>query len=60
MINVFNPGDDKYNLTSHFGEDISQYKGQYRSLHIVKSRNTGCPLHLRTRFDGKNLKIKEL
>lgn len=62
VLTIFNPADDKYNLSTHFGKNIMHYKDNqnYRSLHLVDSRDAPCPLHLATFFKGGNLKIKEL
>ena len=57
VLTVFNPGDDKYNLRTHFKEPIPE---NYRSLHLVDSRTCPTPMHYRTLFDGKNIRVKEL
>jgi hypothetical protein len=45
LITLFNPKDEKYNIKKHFGTDITEIEG-YRSLHLVESRDTECPMHL--------------
>lgn len=60
IMTLFNPLNEKYNLRTHFGQSLVQYKGLYRSLHLVMARNAESPVHFSSIFDGKNLKIKEL
>lgn len=62
VLTIFNPCDDKYNLSSHFDEDLDKYKptNNYRTVHLVDSRFAPCPLHLGTTFKGGNLQIKEI
>ena len=50
IFTLFNPKDEKYNLNTHFGIPIPNEN--YRSLHLVQSRDTECPLHLRMEFYG--------
>lgn len=61
VVTIFNPCDDKYNLSSHFGVTLDKYKddNNYRTVHLVDSRFAPCPLHLSTTFKGGNLQIKE-
>lgn len=51
LLTLFNPADEKYNLKKHFGLDISRYNN-YRSLHLVFSRDTECPKHLQMQMEG--------
>jgi len=51
LITLFNPRDEKYNLDNHFGIDLSQYPN-YRSIHLVFSRDTECPKHMCTEMAG--------
>lgn len=51
LITLFNPHDEKYNIKKHFGLDISDIPN-YRSVHLVESRDTDCPQHLKTKFYG--------
>lgn len=62
VLTIFNPLDDKYNLSTHFGRDLSPYKmtNDFRSVHLTDSRFAPCPLHLGTTFKGGNLQIKEI
>lgn len=62
VLTIFNPCDDKYNLSSHFGVNLEPYKdsNNYRTVHLTDSRFAPCPLHLSTTFKGGNLQIKEI
>lgn len=51
LITLFNPKDEKYNLDTHFGLDLSAYPN-YRSIHLVFSRDTECPKHLQAQMQG--------
>lgn len=51
LMTLFNPHDEKYNLTKHMGVDLSQYPN-YRSLHITESRYTQCPVHIQLNMYG--------
>lgn len=51
VITLFNPQDEKYNITKHFGIELENYPN-YRSIHLVESRNTPCPMHLSTQMFG--------
>lgn len=55
VITMFNPHDEKFGLKKHFGYILENYPN-YRSLHIVESRDTLCPQHIRINmFGGTNL-----
>jgi len=60
LITMFNPNDDKYNLTKHFGMQLVDDKTKkvlhprYRSIHLVDSRDTECPKHIRVDMNGAN------
>lgn len=60
VITLFNPADDKYNLTTHFGKKFREYGKGYRTMHLASSRYAECPQHWGTLFDGKNIRIKEI
>lgn len=51
MITIFNPQDEKYKITKHFGLELAEYPN-YRSIHLVESRDTECPVHLQTNMFG--------
>jgi hypothetical protein len=55
LMTMFNPNDEKYGLEKHFGYTLANYPN-YRSIHIVESRDTECPLHIQTNmFGGVNM-----
>lgn len=51
FLTLFNPADEKYNLDTHFGIRLDEYP-DYRSLHLVESRDTECPKHLQLQMYG--------
>lgn len=51
LMTLFNPHDEKYNLTEHFGVQLQDYP-KYRSLHITESRYTECPVHIQLNMFG--------
>jgi hypothetical protein len=51
LITLFNPLDEKYKLKKHFNIDLNKYPN-YRSIHLVESRDTPCPTHIRANFYG--------
>jgi hypothetical protein len=51
VITLFNPTDEKYGLTTHFGHNLNEYPN-YRSIHLVESRDTECPMHLAVQMYG--------
>jgi len=59
VISVFNPNVFKH-LTEHQGYNLNFYRGTYRSLHVLASRYTECPLNLAVTFDFKTGMWKEL
>ena len=53
LITMFNPNDEKYNLTKHMGIDLTNpTNSNYRSIHLVDSRNTEAPIHIQTKMIG--------
>lgn len=53
LLTMFNPNDEKYNLDKHFGVDLTdEGNSNYRSLHLVESRQTECPQHIQIRMFG--------
>jgi hypothetical protein len=53
VLTMMNPNDDKYKLSRHFDLDISHNAyPNYRSLHLIESRDTECPVHLRVNMFG--------
>lgn len=51
LITMFNPNDEKYNLTKHFGVNNREYP-DYVSIHIAESRKTESPQHIQNRMIG--------
>lgn len=51
MITIFNPQDEKYKIRKHFGLELEGYP-YYRSVHLVESRDTECPVHLQVNMFG--------
>lgn len=58
VITLFNPRDEKYNLTKHFGTELEEYPN-YRSIHIVESRDSVCPSHFKANMYG-NINMFEM
>lgn len=56
LMTLFNPNDEKYNLTRHFGVELSNYPN-YRSLHITEARYAeNIPAHIQLNmYGGLNL-----
>lgn len=56
VITMFNPNDDKFNLNKHFGVQLKHgtkiLYPKYRSLHLVESRHTECPIHIQIEMFG--------
>lgn len=59
LITLFNPTDEKYGLQQHFGLPLINYPN-YRSVHIVDSRDTPCPQHIQTEFYHGALVVKQI
>lgn len=58
LFTLFNPNDDKYNLTNHFGKKIKdEYNNilypNMRTLHLVESRHVEAPKHFRLLMNPK-------
>lgn len=51
LFTLFNPRDEKYKIDKHFGLDLKNYP-KYRSIHLVESRDTECPIHFATNMYG--------
>lgn len=53
LLTMFNPNDEKYNLTKHMGVDLSDpSNSKYRSIHLVESRYTEAPSHIQVKMHG--------
>ena len=62
---MFNPNDERYNLTKHFGATIRDSHGNeiypnLRTLHLVESRNAPYPQHFRLEMNGAVKDFKQL
>lgn len=51
LLTMFNPNDEKYNLTKHFGVELANYPN-YRSIHLAESRYTPAPKHVQVNMLG--------
>lgn len=51
LMTLFNPNDEKYNLTKHFGAELVNYPN-YRSLHITEAREVPSPAHIQMNMYG--------
>ena len=57
LITLFNPNDERYNLTKHFKTVIKTDTGSIlypgmRSVHLVESRHCEFPQHFRVEMEG--------
>lgn len=57
LFTIFNPNDDRYQLSKHFGKHIKDRHGNLllpnlRSIHLVENRHGPYPLHFRTNMFG--------
>lgn len=50
----------KYKIKVHMGKNVSKFKGRYRSVHLVLSRDTPAPVHFQTEFLGQFSTFKYL
>ena len=60
---MFNPNDDRYHLTKHFGMTIKDRNNNpiypnLRTIHLIESRHCLYPQHFKTNMRG-NLKTFE-
>ena len=65
MITLFNPNDDRYNLSKHFGKMIKDRDNNLlypnmRSIHLVENRHGPYPQHYRVNMDGKTKKFEQI
>ena len=57
VLTLFNPTDEKYGIRKHFNLELFDSNGNllypdYRSLHLIESRHTICPLHMQLELLG--------
>jgi hypothetical protein len=65
IFTMFNPNDDKFNLTKHFGTPIRRpdktlLYPNMRTIHLVESRHCVCPQHFRVNMFGDIKKFEPL
>jgi hypothetical protein len=66
IFTMFNPNDDKFALTKHFGTVIRRPQNQsliypnMRTIHLVESRHCACPQHFRVNMYGDIKKFEPL
>ena len=65
MLTMFNPNDDRYNLSTHFGRPIKDKSKnllypQMRTLHLVESRNVTFPQHFAVDMNGALKSFKKV
>lgn len=65
VLTMFNPNDDKYNLTTHFGVKIKDLKKNMlypdmKTVHLVESRHTWFPQHFRYTMKGNVKSFEQL
>lgn len=65
LFTMFNPNDDRFNLTKHFGKLIKDNHNNYlfpnmRTVHLVESRHTFYPQHFRINMFGGIKKFEQL
>ena len=63
VLSMFNPNDDRYHLTKHFGMTIKDRNNNpiypnLRTIHLIESRHCLYPQHFKTNMRG-NLKTFE-
>ena len=57
LFTLFNPNDERYNLSKHFGKKIKADNGDIlypnlRTVHLVESRHCMFPQHFRVNMEG--------
>lgn len=57
VFTLFNPNDERYNLSKHFGRQIKDSKGNeiypdLRTIHLVESRHCDFPQHFSSNMFG--------
>lgn len=57
IFTLMSPNDEKYGINKHFGLEIKNTSNDelypnYRSIHLVESRDTECPTHFRSIMKG--------
>lgn len=65
LFTLFDPNDDKFNLTTHFGVKIKDSHGNelypgMRTIHLVESRHVPFPQHFRVEMEGNIKNFNQL
>tara|TARA_R110000796_G_scaffold231853_6_gene349937 strand:+ start:578 stop:1705 length:1128 start_codon:yes stop_codon:yes gene_type:complete len=65
VFTIFNPNDERYNLTQHFGKVIKDDEGNelypdMRTIHLVESRHCSFPQHFRVNMQGSYKNFEKL
>ena len=65
LFTLFDPNDDKFNLSTHFGKQIKDSHGnelypKMRSIHLVESRHVPFPQHFRVEMEGNIKNFNQL
>lgn len=65
LFTMFNPNDERYNLTEHFGIKIkdnhrNELYPNMRTLHLVESRHVPFPQHFRLEMQGNIKNFNQL
>lgn len=65
VFTIFNPNDERYKLTKHFGLQIKDSKGNplfpnMRTIHLVESRHCIFPQHFRADMLGNLKSFKQI
>jgi hypothetical protein len=65
VFTIFNPNDERYKLTKHFGLQIKDSKGNplfpnMRTIHLVESRHCVFPQHFRADMLGNLKSFKQI
>ncbi len=65
MLTMFNPNDERYRLTKHFGKIIKDGKGNekypnMRTIHLVENRHGPFPVHFGCQMLGNVKQFKKI
>jgi hypothetical protein len=65
VFTLFNPNDERYNLSKHFGKEIKDKGGnelypKMRTVHLVESRHCEFPQHFRVNMAGAYKSFEKL
>lgn len=65
MFTMFNPNDERFKLTEHFGKIIKDGDGnelypKMRTVHLVENRHGDSPEHFRLNMHGNVKRFEQL